>query len=268
LNRFAFELNNPINSFDLTGHSSDWIWGLVIGLIAIAVAATIILSGGAATPLAGILVGGVLGAGLNASIYSLTHRDVSGKRFWGGYVANAAVGFAIGAATAGIASVSGSIIESTTANIVSKGWQFAARATLYTVVGAPWTAGADAFNQFMANAIDKGIVRRDVSLDEGVGRAAITGAIFGFLAGAGQAVAEASFLRPSSWSWGNKDTEVFNTEPRELSSFTGAVGENTPLLPPVVRSLTVDNTLKSRFVLFAISESSAIADASLEAAGY
>lgn len=54
LNRYAFELNNPINLIDPTGHSADWIGGLVAGLVIVGVGIAIVASAGAAAPAAAV----------------------------------------------------------------------------------------------------------------------------------------------------------------------------------------------------------------------
>jgi RHS repeat-associated protein len=264
LNRFAFELNNPINLVDPTGHAADWLVGLLIGLTILAIGTAIVLSGGAATPLAAVGVGALLGAGLNVSIYSVTHREVSGGRFWGGYVVNGVVGAVIGGVTGGLASVLGSALESATAEIVSRGLQFAIRGGVYALFGAAVTSAGDAFNQFMSNVTDRYIVgEHDVSLGQGVERAAITGAIFGVVAGVGQAAGEARFLK-TTYGW-----EELESAPVPLRAM-GSTTESMPLIEQdYIRPDTrLMNTLKSRFVLFGISEASLVADASLEAAGY
>src|SRR4029077_20113842 len=81
MNRFAFELNNPINHVDPTGNLSiAAIFGLVIGL-ALIVAGGVVL-GGAATLAATVAGCALIGAGVGGMGYSNLHADDSGWSFW------------------------------------------------------------------------------------------------------------------------------------------------------------------------------------------
>ncbi|NJL26984.1 MAG: hypothetical protein HC897_03425 [Thermoanaerobaculia bacterium] len=102
MNRFAFELNNPINRIDTTGNVADWVLGLLFGIALIAIGAAIVLTGGAATVGMAVFTGALIGAGLNGAIYSVTHRDVSGGKFWAGWAVDATVGAVLGGVTAGL----------------------------------------------------------------------------------------------------------------------------------------------------------------------
>lgn len=285
LNRFAFELNNPINAIDPTGHSLWWLLGLAIALALVVAAAAIILTGGAAAPFValgfsegaaavagGAMTGAMLGAGLNAGIYSVTHRDVSAGKFWGGYFINLGVGAVVGGVTGGAFSALGGAVDGfLAARTVSLAWQFAGRAAAYVVVGSPLTAAGDTLLQFMSNVTDRYVIGdKDVGLEDGLGRAAATGAIFGAVAGVAQAAGEVSFLRRVAGP---------NPAPEgtELQDMAAGPTEKTRLLNARPRDygstwsrpqLVLQDTLRVRAVLFGISESSAVVDATLEAMGY
>lgn len=284
LNRFAFELNNPVNAVDPTGHSLWWLLGLAIAVALVVAAAAIILTGGAAAPFVaigfsegaaaiagGALTGAMLGAGINAGIYSVTHRDASAGKFWGGYFVNLGVGAVVGGVTGGVFSALGGAVDGfLAARTLSVGWQFAARAAAYVIVGSPLTAAGDTLLQFMSNVTDRYVIGdKDVHLSDGLARSAATGAIFGAVAGVGQAAAEVSFLRRVG---GQPDPEGI-----ELQEMSSTPAEGTSLLQTRPRDygstwsrerLVLPDTFRVRAVLFAVSEGSAVVDASLEAAGY
>jgi len=275
MNRFAFELNNPINNVDPSGNSvGDVVGGILIGLLFIAVAIAIVATAGTATPVLAVAVGISAGAGLNAVVYSATHTDVSGGRFWGGFVVSTLVGAVIGGVTAGAATAFGSVVESATVNLTARlatvselGVKIAvtgARAGLYVAFGSTVTLLADMFNQFMSNVIDKEIIgKEDVRLDDGLGRAAVSGVIFGALAGLGQAAAEFRYLRVSKWNMA--DVELLDTRPVPMTTLPAST-EESALLANTVRTVawTVENTLVSRAVLFGVSLTSMAGDAIVE----
>ena len=275
-NRYAFELNNPINNIDESGNNASWIAGLILGIALIAVGvALMVFTGGLSSGLiaAGIvaegsfaataaavtssaLLGAVVGAGINASVYSVTHRDVGDGKFWGGYFASAAIGAAVGFVTGGAFAGIGAAVETAS---------FGIRAGAYILGGAAVTSGSDALNQFVNNAIDRNIEGdKDVNLSDGVLRSFITGAIFGAVAGGLQASAEAFFLKTRF----NMNGDELANEPTELTT----IKTNTPTDPLLPKPYTtikyVENTLKSRAIMVSMSATSTITDASLEAAGY
>ena len=275
-NRYAFELNNPINNIDESGNNASWIAGLILGIALIVVGvALMVFTGGLSSGLiaAGIvaegsfaataaavtssaLLGAVVGAGINASVYSVTHKDVSDGKFWGGYFASAAIGAAVGFVTGGAFAGIGAAVETAS---------FGIRAGAYILGGAAVTSGSDALNQFVNNAIDRNIEGdKDVNLSDGVLRSFITGAIFGAVAGGLQASAEAFFLKTRF----NMNGDELANEPTELTT----IKTNTPTDPLLPKPYTtikyVENTLKSRAIMVSMSATSTITDASLETAGY
>ncbi|MDR6941124.1 RHS repeat-associated core domain-containing protein [Mucilaginibacter pocheonensis] len=265
-NRYAFELNNPVNNIDTSGNNASWIAGLIIGIALIVVGvALMVFTGGVSAPLialglsetvagiaSGAILGAVVGAGINASIYSATHKN--DDKFWGGYFASAAIGAAVGFVSGGAFSGIGAAVETAS---------FGIRAGAYVIGGSLVTSGSDALNQFTNNAIDKNIVGKDVSLGDGVGRAAITGAIFGAVAGFAQASAEAKFLK----SRYVMDGENLSAEPLELKTIA-ANDPSASLLPKPYSTIKyVENTIKTRAIMVTMNTASAITDASLEAAG-
>lgn len=288
-NRFAFELNNPVNLVDPTGHA-PWGWGLALGLLAFAIgAAAIVVSGGAAAPwlviAGGILGSGLVGAGVNASIYSLTHRHTEKAAFWKGYAANAAVGFVVGAITAGLATAASSFVETATETIVqwgvrnAPGWlmriateetltkvlPYVARSGLWAVFGAVTTGPGDSFAQFMSNVVDKGIIGDPtVSLGDGILRAFGQGVGFGALAGVIQGVGEAALAKTTFGS------EGLEQRPTELTG----IGESADVpyvgdLAGVYRpTITIASTVRSRVALFVLSQGSFFTDVAINSKTY
>lgn len=225
LNRFAFELNNPINSVDPTGHSSDWIWGLVLGgVVVVGGVALILVTGGAATPAvvtAGAVVGSALfGAGTSAAVYSASHRDVDNRRqFWGGWAVNGVVGGVVGGLSAGAGSLLSTGMSAALANVTSAGVQLAARGAAYVVAGAALTAGGDAFGQFMSNVVDREILKDErVGLGDGVAYAAAIGAGAGAIGGAVTAAVDAKVARRVAGSLDSDGVELPKVGPGDAAA--------------------------------------------------
>lgn len=287
LNRFAFELNNPINSIDPTGHSSAWIYGLVAGLVMIGAGVLIAATGGAALTLvfglgavgataagaAATVVGGnLLGGGLSGVSYSVSHKDVSGGRFVGGFFANVAVGAFIGAVTSGVSigvgyafnaasSAALTAIARLTVNqvalraaaIVSN----IARVGTYAVAGAVLSASGDALGQFLGNAIDRGTLDDDtIGYGSGVWQAALIGAAFGTVAGVAEAGAETLLGRIN----GNPGRPGPANENTALSTTTRAV---EPTTSQIARKVLTESA-----VMFGIATASASIDTTIVTAAY
>jgi RHS repeat-associated protein len=196
LNRFAFELNNPINNVDLTGHGlRDVLIGIGIGVALVAIGAAIILTGGAAAPLGAIAAGALVGAGLNAITYSATHTNQDAATFYKGFAVEVAVGAVVGgvtgAASLGVASVA-ETLSANAARQVAEGagsrlTVFAIRAAVYVPAESAQGVASSTFNQFMLNVVDKEIGGEDISLDRSLDTAAATGAVTGAVKGVGKA---------------------------------------------------------------------------------
>lgn len=153
MNRFAFELNNPVNRIDPTGHMASWVAGLLIGVTILVVGVAIVATAGAAAAaLAPALVAGAatlgatlttaaattaastlitiagsaaIAAGMSATAYSATHSsNFSWKDYWIQTGISAAVGAATGGLliglSAGAAAISSTFWSATT-NIVGSG---------------------------------------------------------------------------------------------------------------------------------------------------
>ena len=196
LNRFAFELNNPINNVDLTGHGlRDVLIGIGIGLALVGIGAAIILTGGAAAPLGAIAAGALVGAGFNAVTYSATHTNQDAATFYKGFAVEVAVGAVVGgltgAASVGVASVaealSANAVREVAAGTGSRLTVFAIRAAVYVPGEAAQGVASNTFNQFMLNVVDKEIGGEHISLDRSLDTAAATGAVTGAVKGVGKA---------------------------------------------------------------------------------
>ena len=223
LNRFAFELNNPINNVDVTGHSiGNLLGGLAIGLVFVLAGAAVIMTFGAAAPLAAAVIGGALvGGGINGLMYASTHSDQSTKTFFKGFAADVAVGVAVGALTGAASFGASTVAESVTAYAI-RGMaeeSFAARATVWGIktlaygsVGAATGAAGDAFNQFMLNVIDQDIGGQDVSWEHGVAQSAQIGAYFGAFGGIMQASAETAMTRIARRSFAERSFDYDEVE--------------------------------------------------------
>lgn len=250
LNRFAFELNNPINGVDLTGHSDlDMGFGIAIGALLIIAAVVLAVTPGGQLGSA-MIVGALFGGGLNAIIYSSTHRDVSGGQFWAGWAADVAVGVGIGAATAGMSYGIGAYAE-------AQGLSVLTRVALYSVTGAALGASGDVLNQLASNGIDRDINHEDdVRLDDGLGRAAATGAVGGTVAGLGQAGVEAYYME-----------RRLMPQAIELMPLQGGL-QVGPAAAPVFVGRAFPPIVNNRLLLFGIAYGSQAIDAALEAKGY
>lgn len=179
LNRYAFELNNPVLYVDPSGHMPGWAWGLIIGVSVLALGVVIVATGGLATPLLGagllatgvgvtasIIGGAAITAGLSATTYSAIHHDdsYSWKDFGievgigAGIGAVAGAGFfVLGAATASMGAISG-VATSAAGGFVLNG-------------------GLDVLGQLAINGLE------GKSLSAGLLEAAVFGGVFGAIGG-------------------------------------------------------------------------------------
>lgn len=157
LNRYAFELNNPILYVDPSGHWAEWETGLLIGLAAVGLGVAIIATGGLAAPalapLAAVAVaaigGGLLTGGLTAVTYSATHQDdfhwstygeVSAIGFGVGFVGGAAF-WGLGAATAGMSAGAGFAVNAGVGAAINASLDVVAQLGINEVEGRDWYQG-------------------------------------------------------------------------------------------------------------------------------
>lgn len=157
LNRYAFELNNPILYVDPSGHWAEWETGLLIGLAAVGLGIAIIATGGLAAPALAPLAavglaavgGGLLTGGLTAVTYSATHQDdfhwstygkVSAIGFGVGFVAGAAF-WGLGAATAGMSAGAGFAVNAGVGAVINASLNVVAQFGINEVEGRDWYQG-------------------------------------------------------------------------------------------------------------------------------
>ena len=180
LNRYAFELNNPVLYVDPNGHMPSWAWGLIIGVSVLGAGVVIVATGGLAAPLLGaglaatgvgfaasVLGGAAITAGLSATVYSAIHHDNSFS--WKDYGIEVGIGAGVGAA--GGAAFFG--LAALTAPM-SVGWGLATS----TFGGSVLNSGLDVVGQLAINAAE------GKSLSAGLLEAAVFGGLFGAVGGA------------------------------------------------------------------------------------
>ncbi len=247
LNRFAFELNNPINQVDLTGHNARDMWiGIAIGIVLVtAGVALMIATGGAATPLLAVATGALIGGGVNAISYSVQHRHQDSATFYKGFAADVAIGAAIGGVT-GLGSLgAATVAEAASANAAravaegtgSRMTVWGIRASVQVPYEAAQGAASGTLNQYYMNVIDREIGGDEkVSLDRSLGRAALFGALTGAATGAG------------SSAWSLRGVAGPRTEPEAIPLSTlsphGAVPDDA--------EETEDVVISSRSMLFTV----------------
>jgi hypothetical protein len=105
------------------------------------------------------------------------------------------------------------------------------------------------------------IGKPDVSLADGLGRAAATGAVMGTVAGIGQAAVEFFYIRVTRGSVGD---HTLDSDP--MPDTVAEAVETTRLVARA--NLQVADTKFSRAMLFTVSTSSLAVDAGLEMGGY
>lgn len=189
LNRFAFELNDPMNHVDADGHMADWVAGTLAGAALIAVG---VVTMGAGTGVGfAMLSGALVTAGLNGTTYSLGHKDVSGGRFWNAWGADVGIGAAIGAGTGGFdATATKSVAKRAEQSYVDRclrqGRQplrprrTAIRSFTSGLMGMLVGAGGGMLNQLGKNAVERDILHDDeTGLGKDIGKSAAIGAAVG-----------------------------------------------------------------------------------------
>ncbi|HEX7316670.1 MAG TPA: RHS repeat-associated core domain-containing protein [Pyrinomonadaceae bacterium] len=268
LNRYAFELNNPVNHTDQSGHMAKWVGGLLIGLAAVAIGAIVILSFGTAAPLAvAIISGALIAGGISGAAYSVTHQN---NFSWKDY------GIQVGI-SAGIGALSGGAfygLSAATSSIAVLG-STATRSFATSVIGSALISGtADVTSQFLTNLAE------GQSLSNGLANAAIFGTLFGAAGGAlgfgfGKAVArytvarygeeiEEQVVRQESAEWRNLNVNHANeVNSGRLTSFPIGADERTPILQ--ARKIEeVMNGRGARFLQLLLSNTTAFPEAYLE----
>jgi len=198
LNRFAFELNNPIGYIDPSGHMPDWLsvtLGIGIGLVAIGLGiAAIVLTGGAAAPavlgafgaaalggLGAVIGGALLAGGAAAFAYSVSHTS---SFDWPNFGIEFGISAAVGGVTGGLfygsnalaTSLAVAFVRSGGAQAISSSVAWGARAIRYGVnisAGGTLGSGGDVLGQLAINAAE----------GDDLGRGLATAAIAGVIAG-------------------------------------------------------------------------------------
>lgn len=243
MNRFAFELNNPVNRIDPTGHNAAWIGGLLIGITILVAGIIIVATAGAAAPvvaplLAPALASGAaalgatlsataattvastlitiagsaaIAAGMSATAYSATH---SSNFSWKDYWIQTGISGAVGAVTGGIL-MGVSALASGIENAVGS-----AAANIF-LSGAVTSAG-DVTGQFFTNLAEGA---RGHDLANGL----LLSAGVGFLFGSVGAIAGYGFDRGAKYLAGKYTNWRFGTQIAEDAQIQNTT-ENTSLL--------------------------------------
>lgn len=192
-NRFAFELNNPVNHVDPSGHMANWVKGLLIGIGAAVAVIGIVATGGLATPIVAaglmtaaaaaastalavgtsIVVGALLGFGASAIAYSLTH--IKGGFSWKEYGINAGIGAAAGTLGGGLSAYAGAGIAASSFSAVGK---FAANSAVSVILGGSL--------DIISTAVTNAATGQEIS--EGLLWAFIFGVTFGMIGAFGEII--------------------------------------------------------------------------------
>jgi len=182
LNRFAFELNNPIGNVDPTGHLSSGLsafLGALIGVVAVVVGIAIIAAtGGAAAPVLGavgavlgtIIGGALLTGGTTAFAYSVTH---TGDFDWKSFGIELGVSAAVGAVSGGLLYGANAALGATAATL-AKSW---GPYLLNTFASGVLGSAGDVLGQLATNAAE------DRDLTTGLATVAVIGIVAGSLGG-------------------------------------------------------------------------------------
>jgi RHS repeat-associated protein len=246
LNRYAFELNNPINTDDPTGHMASWVTGLLVGLALVAAGALVIVTLGTAAPLAtAVIAGALIGGGISATAYSATHRsDFSWKDYAIQTSISAGVGALSGGAFYGLSAATSSIsvLGST-----------AVRSFASNVIGSAIISGAaDVTSQFFTNLAE------GQKLSQGLGYAALFGTVFGAVGGGlgfgfGKFVARYTLAKYGGAIQAQADQEFqagwakVGTEPENvMTSFPTLQEERIPIL----QARKIEEVMNSRLARF------------------
>ncbi|HEV2478582.1 MAG TPA: FG-GAP-like repeat-containing protein [Puia sp.] len=212
MNRFAFELNNPLNHIDPSGHMASWMQGLLTGLGILAAGLIVVASAGtlapavvgaaaaigatvstaAATTFITILGSAAIAAGISATAYSATHKD---DFSWKDYEIQAGISGVVGGITAGVLVGLSSAVFSATSVLT---------AGLVTAVG-------DTAGQFFTNLAE------GANLSDGLLISAATGFVFG---AAGAAIGEGTdrLVKNLAQRWVNRQAGAVAREARAATT--------------------------------------------------
>lgn len=277
LNRFAFDLNNPVNNIDPTGHMAKWVAGLLVGLTILVAGIAIVATAGAAAPAIVGLVAGeavaastvatatavvsgaltVIGsagiaAGMSGTSYALSHRD--GSFSWKNFGIQTAISGAVGAVTGGLFIG----LSAATAGM-SAGWSFAAN----TLGSGLISSAGDVTAQFFTN-LAEGAKGHDLAT--GLALSAVSGFGFGAAGGAlgygfGKAMDKfvdfkyGSAIKDEAVAINKSEFESFNTlnsKSATYSTFPNSVEENIPIVKAKVLD-TVMNKPPVRLIQFGVA---------------
>ena len=236
--------------------------GLALGVFVVALTVTVVLTGGAD---AGLATAALIGAGLAMASYSVQNRSATGLRFWGGYVASAAVGAVVGVATAGIGDVVSGGVDSALEDMTSGFVKAATKGLLEGGAGMLSTGTGDLVQQLASNVIDRDILGENVSMSNDVLRSLLTGMVFGAAGGLASGAAEGTLYKTT---FGD---EALDSEPIELKSLGNESGA------PTVDEESGTNygfeqhetkTPAAKAVVYGINQAANIGGSSVEAAGY
>ena len=272
LNRFAFELNNPINITDPDGHMAAWVGGLLIGVAILVVGVALIASGGTLAPVIAAGVGvsatavsaiitvagsAAIAAGISATAYSANHRqDFS----WKDFAIQTAISGAVGAVTGGLFLG----LSAGVATISSSFWAGAAN-----IVGAGLiSAGGDVTGQFFTNLAE------GAPLSENLWQSAVIGFSFGAAGAVVGSIAEKGISKFTQWRFsgaGNPqeiEMQVFNSRDAggKLTSY-GTFSAPSVDVAPDLLAQQVKANLESpvgRLIMATASASTALPEAYLE----
>lgn len=212
-NRFAFELNDPINHTDPTGHMAEWVKGLLVGLAAVALGAVVLATGGSGIGVT-VLAGALIGGGASAVGYSANNTE---NFTWKNFAIQAGVGAVIGGVTGGLVQGLGPAI---------------ARSAYPLLYGAVLGAVAGGVSGAVGQVLTNWLSGEEVS--SGVGQSAFFGAAFGLIAGGlGEATEQAGRNIGAAERRAANDIADINIEMQPLNHQANQIPPGEVLMPRV-----------------------------------